>query len=329
MASTRPVFIGGCPRSGTTLVRSMLDSHPDLGIPHETRFLIYAYRHRARWGDMAVREHREQLGRWVVGRDLSRHWRLCDDPEAIVQSIVEAGPTIGSVLSAPFRLYAQRQGKARWGDKRPALLLDLDAIFAMFPDAQYINVVRDPRAAVASIRRVGEAHGWDEHRIVKGAELWDRSQRVARRWQRRLRSDQFLEIGYERLVADPRATLEQLAAFLGLDPAGIDAMLAFHERTADVYSAKMHPHIVEPVTDVAVRSWEHELSPAELTFIEHALAEPMRRYGYERVTTGRGPAALHRRFHLRRWERRSKALRDWRWQFVVRRRYRYPLAARD
>jgi Sulfotransferase family len=327
MASARPVFIGGCPRSGTTLVRSMLDSHPDLAIPHETRFLIYAYRRRARWGDLAFRENREAMARWVVSRDLSRHSRLCPDPEEIVRRMVASAPTVGSVLSAGFRLYAELHGKVRWGDKRPALVLDLDAVFAMFPDAQYINVVRDPRAAVASIRRVGEAHGWDSERIVRGAELWDRSQRAARRWQRRLPANQFLEIQYERLVAQPRRTLERIVDFLGLDRAGIERMLAFHERTSSIYSEKMHPLIVKPVTTEPVRRWQTELSRPELAFIERVLAGPMRRYGYEPVARGRAPAGMRLRFQARRWQMRRKAYLKWRMERIVRYRYRHPLAA--
>ena len=303
----------------------MLDSHPDLAIPHETRFLVYAYRRRARWGDLAVRENRERLARSVVERERSRSWRLSEDLEELVERMVAAPPTIGSVLSAGFRLYAERHGKTRWGDKRPSLLLDLDAVFAMFPDAQYINVVRDPRAVVASIRRVGEAHGWNPERIARGAELWERSERVARRWRRRLSADQFLEVQYERLVSEPRRTLEQVCDFLDLDPEGIDRMLGFHERTAPVYSEKMHPLIVKPVTTEAVRSWQRELSPAEVAFIEHVLAGPMRRYGYEPFGSNVAPRNLRRRFRARRRRMRIKALRRRRWHLVVRHRYRHPV----
>jgi Sulfotransferase family len=327
MSSIRPVFIGGCPRSGTTLVRSMLDSHPDLAIPHETRFLVYGYRRRARWGDLALRENREELARCVVDRERSRSWRLSEDPEELVERMVAAPPAIGSVLSAGFRLYAERHGKIRWGDKRPSLLLDLDALFAMFPDAQYVNVVRDPRAVVASIRRVGEAHGWNPERIARGTELWDRSARVARRWRRRLAADQFLEVQYERLVREPRGTLARICAFLDLDPSGIDRMLGFHERTAEVYSEKMHPLIVKPVTTEAVHSWQRELSAGEVGFIEDVLAGPMRRYGYEPVGSGEVPRDLRSRFRARRRRMRLKALRRRRWHLVVRYRYRHPVAA--
>jgi hypothetical protein len=305
----------------------MLDSHPDLAIPHETRFLVYAYRRRARWGDLSLRANREDLARRMIARERGRLTRLADDPEELVERMASAAPTIGSVLGAGFELHAEREGKRRWGDKRPSLLLDLDAILAMFPDAQYVNVVRDPRAVVASIRRVGDAHGWNPERIARGAELWERSDRAARRWRERLPAHQFLEVQYERLVRDPRATLTQVCEYLRLDPGAIGEMLEFHERTAHVYSKKMHPLIVKPVTTAAVGSWQRELSTAEIDFVEAALAEPMRRYGYEPAGAREaGSRSFERRFRARRRRMRFKALRRRRWHLVVRYRYRHPVA---
>ena len=152
--SQRPVFVGGCPRSGTTLLRTMLNSHPELAIPQETRVLIDGYRRRAEWGDLALPENRLRVARWVVERKESRFRCLTEDADELVERMVAAPPTIGSVLGAGFRLYAERHGKPRWGEKRPSVVLNLDAVLAMFPDAQYVNIVRDPRAAVAS-RPVG------------------------------------------------------------------------------------------------------------------------------------------------------------------------------
>jgi hypothetical protein len=89
----------------------------------------------------------------VVERKVSRYRQLTEDADELVERMVAAAPTIGSVLSAGFRLYAERPDKPRWGEKRPSVVLNLDAVFGMVPDAQYVKVVRDPRAVVASIRK--------------------------------------------------------------------------------------------------------------------------------------------------------------------------------
>jgi hypothetical protein len=306
-AEGRPVFVGGCPRSGTTMLRTMLNSHPELAMPHETRFLVDAFRKRAKWGDMADVQSRRKLARWVIRRKKSRVERLVDDPQALLERMVHAPPTLGSVLSTGFQLYAERQGKPRWGDKRPSYVLELDAVMKMFPDAQFVNVVRDPRAAVASIRKIG----WYKDGIVAGTALWEQSLRASVAWKRRLAPDQFLEIRYETLVADTRPELERLIEFLGLSPDAIDDMLSFHEN-ADIRSKKMHPLVSQPVTTAAVRSWEEALTAPEVAFIERSLAKRMRRYGYEPSTGATAvPRELGRRLRKRRMVLRKERARTW------------------
>jgi Sulfotransferase family len=324
----RPVFVGGCPRSGTTLLRTMLNSHPDLAIPHETRIIIDGYRSRAEWGDLGDPENRRRLARWVVERKVSRHRRLTEDADELVERMVAAAPTIGSVLGAGFRLYAERHGKPRWGEKRPSVVLNLDAVFAMFPDAQYVNIVRDPRAAVASIRRVGRRHGWGAHGIPGATDTWERSARAADRWRRRLGADRFLEVQYEHLVSDPAAVLGRIVGFLELDAAGLDAMLHYHE-AADLRDAKLHALAAKPVTSERLRAWEEALRPREIALVESVLGGWMRRYGYEPAGAGvQVPARLRRRHRRRRNAMRLQSARRRGRELGLRLTYRRPVAAR-
>jgi hypothetical protein len=323
----RPVFVGGCPRSGTTLLRTMLNSHPGLAIPHETRILIDGYRRRADWGDLGDPDNRGRVARWVVERKVSRHEQLTEDADALVERMVAAPPTLGSVLGAGFRLYAERHGKERWGDKRPSLVLNLDAVFAMFPDAQYVNLVRDPRAVVASIRRVGRRHGWGAHGIPGATDTWERSVRAADAWRRRVPDDAFLEVQYEHLVTDPAEVLGRIVEFLDLDPAGLDAMLRHHE-TADIRSRTLHANVSRPVTTERLRSWERALKPKEIAFVESVLGDRMRRYGYEPVASGaQVPSPLRRRYRQRRNEMRREAARRRGRELWLRLTYRRPVAA--
>jgi hypothetical protein len=322
-----PVFVGGCPRSGTTLLRTMLNSHPELGIPHETRILIDGYRRRAEWGNLGDPEHRRRIARWVVERKVSRARNLTEDPDELVDRMVAAAPTIGSVLGAGFRLYADRQGKARWGEKRPSVVLNLDAVLAMYPDAKYVDVVRDPRAVVASIRTAGRRHGWGAHGLPGGADTWERSVRAADRWRRRLGPGQFFDGRYEDLVADPAAVLGPLLDFLELDPAGLDAMLHHHE-TADIRSRTLHALVSEPVTTQRVRAWEEALRPREVAFVESVLGDWMGRHGYEPVASGaRVPGDLVRRYRRRRREMRLESARRHARERWLRLTYRRPVAA--
>jgi hypothetical protein len=322
-----PVFIGAAPRSGTTLLRTMLNSHPELAIPRETRILVDGYRRRAEWGDLRDVENRRRVARWVVERKRSRYRQLTDDPEELVAAMVAAPPTLGSVLGAGFRLYADRHGKPRWGDKRPSLVLNLDAVDAMFPDAQFVNLVRDPRAVVASIRRVGRRYGWGAHGLPGATDTWERSMRAADRWRRRLGPGRFLEVRYEDLVTEPEAVLGRIVAFLDLDAAGLDAMLRHHE-TADIDNRTLHALVSKPVTTERLRSWEHALRPREIAFVESVLGDRMGRYGYEPVATGvRVPPGLRRRHRRRRNEMRLESTRRRSRELWLQLRYRRAVAA--
>jgi Sulfotransferase family len=163
---------------------------------------------------------------------------------------------------------------------------------------------------------------------VAGTELWERSQRAADRWRRRLPAHQFLEVSYEEIVNDPAGALEPVAAFLGLDPRGLEAMVAFH-RSADIESRRMHRLVTRPVTTAAVRKWARELTRDEVAFVEDALSGWMERYGYEPVASGVPVAPdYRRRLRRRRLHQRRRFGRRW---LGERRRglgYRHPVAAR-
>jgi Sulfotransferase family len=302
----------------------MLNCHPGLAMPHETRFLIGGWKRRARFGDLAEPENRRRVARWIASRRKSRLERLGVTREELIARLEAAPPTIGSVLGTCFLLYAERHAKPRWGDKRPSHAQHLDAIFAMFPDAQLINIVRDPRAAVASVRKIG----WYEGDLATGADLWQRSVLAVDRWRDRLAEDQLFELRYEDLVEDPRRMLERITDFLGLAPDGIEAMLQFHEKSDVPRDRTFHPRVSTPVTTEGVRAWEGALTPAEVAFIEHVLEEKMQRYGYEPAASAPPPAGLVRRFRRVRGQRTLRQLGRRPQEAWLRLTYRHPVAAR-
>jgi hypothetical protein len=207
-APDRPLFIGACPRSGTTLLRVMLDNHPDLAIPRETDFVRPLWWRRARFGDLRDPGNRRRVAEWIFTAKGPRGARLRDgrvSREEAIGRVAGAGPTVGSIVQACLELYADVHGKPRWGDKRPAYSGFIGMLLAMFPDAQYVNLVRDPRGAVASQIRMG----WDAPEVAVPAATarWEAAIRRTDHFARRMRPDQLLDLRYEDLVSDPRAAL--------------------------------------------------------------------------------------------------------------------------
>ncbi len=222
-----PVVVGS-PRSGTTLLRLMLDSHPELAIPPETGFLALAPRLRGR-GDRLRDRFFHAL---TTYGEPSPAWPDFEIPAAAFRSaLLEISPfTAAAGFRAFYRLYAERFGKARWGDKTPLYCMQVDTIRRVLPEARFVHLVRDGRDAALSLRRMWFSPG---HDIETQAAYWRRCVLAARRAG--LGRPDYLEVRYEDLVLRTRPTLERVCAFVGL---------AYHE-AMEGYPARAGERLAE------------------------------------------------------------------------------------
>jgi hypothetical protein len=325
--SRRPVFIGGCPRSGTTLLRTMLNAHLEHAIPRETRFVLEAWRRRTLFGDLRKEANRRRLARWIFLGEKTQARRLGVDPEEAIARLTGAPPTLGSLLAECFVMFAEREGKPRWGDKRPLYALRIAAIFDLFPNAQFIHVVRDPRACVASARKLG----WYEGDIVPSVQYWEATQHAVDAMRTRLGAKRLTDVRYEDLVREPEDTLRGVTGFLhsAADDDAIAAMLSYYDADEQL-SRRVHPNLKRPLDTSRVSGWKESLSPDEIALIEAATTPLIDRWGYERtVGEAAPPAALAKRLRARR-RKRGLARRQLAWldRFQTHVTHRHPLGAR-
>ncbi len=151
MGADRPIFVLGCPRSGTTLLQLMLHAHPRIAIPPETRFVLTTYQARNSVGDLRDEQNRRALAASIVRERHTLFYDLELDADEVFDEIVQGPPTVGSAIGIVFRAYARRFGKPRWGDKRPGYYQQIPGLLRMFPDAQIVHQIRDGRDCVASL----------------------------------------------------------------------------------------------------------------------------------------------------------------------------------
>src|SRR5512145_2065807 len=138
MPAADPVLVLGVRRSGTTLLRVMLDRNPELAVPDESYFVPQlADRHRGRIDVDAFVDDLRRL-------PTLREW---DVPAGEVRARLRPGATLGDGIAAVYEVYAGRHGKARWGDKTPMYMEHLDLLERLFPEARYVHLVRDGRDA--------------------------------------------------------------------------------------------------------------------------------------------------------------------------------------
>ncbi|GAA3218482.1 sulfotransferase [Actinocorallia longicatena] len=281
----RPIFIVGCPRSGTTLLQLMLHAHPRIAIPPETRFLLPAYYRRAEWGDLDEPAHRQRLAEWIVTTRGHKFDDLGLDPAATIAEMAAAPPTLGSMLGTVLRAYAASHGKPRWGDKRPTYIRYLPDLIRMFPDAQFVHLIRDGRDCVGSLKQMS----WWKYDTAYAINTWARAIDNGHEAGRRMPPGSYYELQYEHLVADPAAELQALCAFL--DEAYDPSMLRPHELASVTPRRKTHHARTQGEIDAAaVRSWESRLTGAEIRLAEHVLGDRLETYGYDLTGPGRPPA---------------------------------------
>jgi hypothetical protein len=299
VSSDRPLFVVGCPRSGTTMLSLMLHAHPNLAMPPETRFLTYTWRKRRAFGDLETEEQRIALASMVTRRG-SRVRDLALDPLELQKKIFDGPPTIGSAFGIVFREFAQLHGRARWGDKRPAYYQEVDVLLRLFPDAQIVHIIRDGRANVASLKRMP----WWKFDSITSMATWSLAEYCMRRNQKRLPADTFYAIRYESLVADPETELRKLCVFL--DEEFHEAMLHPQRVTGVVPERKTwHESLKTTVNESAVDSWRTGLDPWELGLMETVLRRKLRRNGYEISGAGKRPSLRL----IRQWLRVTRKIR--------------------
>jgi hypothetical protein len=270
-------FVVGVGRSGTTLLRLMLDAHPQLAIGPETQFLA----------DLI---HLDDPVEGIVG---SRTWGDFGlDPDEFAQRA--AGQDLSGVLRAFYGLYAEAQGKPRWGEKTPGYVRNMDSIATVLPEAHFIHLIRDGRDVALSRRARGM--GADKP-MAKTATLWRRRIEDARSQARKL-DGRYLEVRYEDLVADPEPQLRRICELIELD---FDSAMLRHadaapERLAELGDlaaagerqardagerAVAHARAKGPATTARTGAWRTEMDEDDRHEFETVAGELLRDLGYD------------------------------------------------
>jgi hypothetical protein len=251
-----PIFVGGAPRSGTTLARAILDAHPDIACGPELRAF-----------PALARLYRDTAA--TMSATYSMHFAFDD------AALREAFRTLIVSFLRPLH---ERSGKKEIAEKTPANALYFSPLFELFPRSRFVHVVRDPRDVVASLLNsdwrdaksgerlpitasvTGAAQGWRDH--------------VAAARAARAAGAPVHDLIYEKLIEKPAQTLNELFEFLGAAPS--EAPLAHHLnfRAREGENETSAAAVANPLNDSAVGRWRRDLSPADVRTVE-AIAGPL------------------------------------------------------
>jgi hypothetical protein len=265
-----PLFIVGCERSGTTLLRNLLDRHSQMAVLNETFFFNAL-------ADLDFETtDRRRLAAQVSERLTALphfQYQLHDFAEQTGR-IVEAGTDKAGLFRAILEHYAFRRGKPRAAEKTPSHLYHAPEILRLLPNAKMICVVRDARDVALSLRKLVDGPLWLQ------AVRWRRAAQQALRYQRRY-PERFRVVRYEDLIGSPRQILGALDRFAGLEyeDSQLDPSIE-----PDVFwgsQEAFHRGSFEPLNAASVQAWKRTASRQQKWIINAVAADFLRAFGYD------------------------------------------------
>lgn len=299
--SKAPVFVLGCPRSGTTVLYHMLLSAGNFAV-YRAESNVFSVL-QPRFGSLrSEKNRRELLGYWLNSKLFKVSGLAADE---ISKKLLQDCRSAGDFLRVLMQQVASAQGVERWADCTPDHLLYIPQIKREIPNALMVHIIRDGRDVALSYAKQGWAHPlpWDRGQQLGVAALyWEWIVRRGRESGGALGAD-YCEVHYEDLVEKPRETLNGLAEFVGQD---LD-----YDRIQRVGIGS----VSEPNSSFSagqdfrpVRRWAEQMTSGQLESCEALIGTTLRELGYP-LATGAKPRTLESRlratylplFGLRHW----------------------------
>jgi protein-tyrosine sulfotransferase len=264
-SGARHVVMGGAPRSGTTLLRKMLERHPELCSGAETKLFVPAA-FNLDW--------------------LAAAYGL---PRPELTEMLRRSPSQGAFIDAFARRVTAAAGKPRWAEKTPQNIRHLDWILPRFPSASVIHIVRDGRDVVCSMREHPDWRwvdgGWQKVVVPRPLEWyasrWLADTAAGMAWRQ---DPRYVEVRYEDLVADPALALHGICEGIGalVDPAWLAQVTAGDTDgdSTDDAAPQRRPDYDGAASGVSIGRWRTDLDADEQTLVMRLCGDRLRELGY-------------------------------------------------
>ncbi len=275
-----PIFVVGHPRSGTTLLRLILNAHSRIVIPPEAHVASFLRRCEKTYGPLVVEANRRRAVERLVGKRRMQEWGF-EEEEMYMRAMEADPPTPGGVFAALMSLWTDKERKPRWGEKTPGTYRFLPEVNTWFPDCQVVHIVRDGRDVAVSCLTPPFADLYDKGNVYEVAVRWRHAIHCCRRAKRFLGPDRFFELRYEDLTADPETMARKLCAFLGEE---FEAPMLDYHRSATKNVARgdssFHQRTKEAVNRGRVERWRTDATPDFIAGFEGVAARELQDFGY-------------------------------------------------
>ena len=261
-----PLFIVGCPRSGTTLMLRLIRDYLDFGFGRDDGRFVRFKHLLDRYGDLS---HPENFGRLIqdifADDDFRQRFEgLVLDSEKIRAALER--PIYSEIVRHIYATFALMQGKSRWGGKTPCYVFHMDELLDLFPDVKFIHVVRDGRDVALSLFRMP----WGAPRnCYIAAKYWKERVDAAQTYGHSLGEERYMEIKYEHLLTDSVSVFQKLLGFVCFEGDHDQVIKRFRERAPTT------------IRQDNFNKWKTGLSASEIQVFEQIAGDKLQVLGYE------------------------------------------------
>lgn len=207
-----PLFIVGMPRSGTKLIRDLLNRNPNIGIPtRESHFIPFMVANFGLKADFSIKNNLRKFYREFVRTNFFNGMK--EEGYLLTWDLFSkelSENDWGSIFEFILRFCAPK-GRCEafiWGDKTPGYVNHILLLKRLFPEAKFLHIIRDPRDYCLSVRKT-----WGRS-IYRAAERWRRTIDYAQQTANKIKQVDYMELSYESLLEKPEKVLMNICGFL-------------------------------------------------------------------------------------------------------------------
>lgn len=307
------VFLVGSPRSGTTMLKRMVNAHPMITISRETHW-IPRFFEKCKGVDM-----QGQVKPTIVKR-LFEHKRFPQmkmSPEVLGEIVATNSElSYAELVSKIFDNYARRKKKPLAGDKTPNYVRRLDTLWKLWPQTRVLHIIRDGRNVWLSMRnwrmthRAAGAFGtWQESPVLTTALWWKAMVGIGSETGRQKKDNLYAEISYEYLVGNPIQGCRRIAAFLDLE---------YEESMPNYFEGKTHHQAGASANatwlppTAGLRDWRTTMSREEIQLFEGAAGDLLSQFGYELLSNSLSEIQARQLIRIKQQFTEEALARGWR-----------------
>jgi hypothetical protein len=281
MIRNSPFFVIGSDRSGTTMLRLMLNEHPELNVPRETWFIIELM------DSVPIESRLEEKEKEKVHEIIVNHprWKDLELDSTELKEIFQGlnKPYLREIINKIYEALANRAGKTRWGDKTPEYIKEVHRLNILFPGAKFIHVIRDGRDVCISLMQ----KRWRGTMAQNIARYWVEYVGKGIKDGRNLQQGKYMEITYEDMVSNTKKALIKICEFLEVEYS--PCMLKFYENAETHIAPWEKTHHIKTMRapkEEDLYRWKREASFMQIIAFEAIAGQTMDMLGQERKFKG-------------------------------------------